>query len=78
LKILKLHEPVTISGTDNWGEPENRTEYEPVFVNVFHIESMNEVGLTRLRMVSGSTLTVIESVEDIMLAAGQQIHEVSE
>lgn len=80
MKIIKLHEQVTIYTHDNgqWDNESTRQEYEPVYVNTDCIESMSQAGITRIRMVSGDVLSVFEGVEDIMLAIGKQIHEVSE
>lgn len=69
--FLKLAQKVVVQHQGAYGW-ESETVYEPVFVAVEHIVSMNFAGLTILKMTSGERIDVKETPEEIiaMLTAG--------
>lgn len=69
--FLNLSQKATIGRQGKYGW-EQETVYEPVFVAADHIISMYFAGLTVIKMSSGESIEVKETLEEIiaMIAAG--------
>lgn len=71
MKIITLDQLCTIERQGEFGwEP--GVVYEPIHVVADHIESFYYTGNTNLRMISGDTIKVKESPEEILKLLGEK------
>lgn len=67
MKIIKLSQSCTLSRkVDSIVGWEDKTVYEPVYINANHIESFAYAGITYIKMTSGEQIKVSESPEEIL------------
>ncbi|EJR0236043.1 TPA: flagellar FlbD family protein [Enterobacter hormaechei] len=77
MKIIKLDQLCTVEHQGKYGW-EASTINEPIYIVADHIESMYYTGNTNLRMISGDTIKVKESPEEILKLLGEnkaQLHD---
>lgn len=64
MEIIKLNQVCRIQAAGIDGE--ERTEYEPIYIQRCHIESFFSAGRTVLKMTSGDRIEVKETPEEII------------
>lgn len=65
MKIIKLDQLCTVEREGKYG-PETDVVHDPIYIVAEHIESFYYVGNTAIKMVSGETIKVKESPEELI------------